>query len=370
MKIKPIVVLLMVSLMLVAGCKKNETPADLNQLLIGQMQAVTDSLIKNTQIPGIVALVVDHKRGIDWLYTAGLSDILNKLPMDGSYTFRIGSNTKTMVGTVLLQLVDEGKLALNDKLSKYFPAYSQSDSITVATMCNMSSGIFNFFEDQTWAKALADNPARVWAPHESVDAGLSHDLYYRPGTGWHYSNTNTFILGMLIEKLTGHSLQAEINNRIITPLGLTNTGLLTSGIALPGSHGRGYYAGSYAEGADVTEYIDASVFWAGGSGYSTPRELQKYVEELVVGGFLSDSLQHRRLTENWVVNEMFSHYGLCLSHRGTFYGNYGDMPGFISSMYHSNDKNCTVIIYFNCQLELKSEFLFKRFMDILYGKDF
>jgi D-alanyl-D-alanine carboxypeptidase len=72
------------------------------------MKAVTDSIIENTNVPGIVALVVDHKRGIDWLYTSGLSDIPNNLPMKGDYTFRIASITKTMAVTVLLQLVDEG----------------------------------------------------------------------------------------------------------------------------------------------------------------------------------------------------------------------------------------------------------------------
>lgn len=80
------------------SCKK-ETTNDSNQMFIDQMKAVTDSIIKNTKVPGIVALVVDHKREIDWLYTAGYSDIPNKLPMDESYTFRIGSNTKTMTGT-------------------------------------------------------------------------------------------------------------------------------------------------------------------------------------------------------------------------------------------------------------------------------
>ncbi|MDD4646248.1 MAG: hypothetical protein PHY99_09710 [Bacteroidales bacterium] len=57
------------------------------------MKAVTDSIITNNKVPGIVALVVDHKRGIDWLYTAGYSDIINKTPMDGNFTVRIGSNT-------------------------------------------------------------------------------------------------------------------------------------------------------------------------------------------------------------------------------------------------------------------------------------
>lgn len=363
-----LVSVLLFTIISLISCEK-ENAFDSNQLLIDQMKAVTDSIITNTKVPGIVALVVDHKRGVDWLYTAGYSDIPNKLPMDGSYTFRIGSNTKTMIGTVLLQLVDEGKLALNDKLSKYYPEYPKADSITITMLCNMTSGIYNFTDNITWQNTLFSDPTKVWTPRESVDMGFSYNFYFSPGSSWHYSNTNTIILGMLIEKLTGNSLQSEIENRIVKPLQLSNTGFLTSGLNLPGIHGRGYYAGDYAENDDFTEYIDVSWAWAAGSAYSTPRELQKYTEALVKGGLLSDSLQQRRCNDMIFLKPDVS-YGLCLLKNGSFYGHNGALPGFSSSMYHSNEKNCTVIIYFNCLLELHPDFLFERFMSILYSDDF
>lgn len=350
------------------SCKK-EAIDDSNQVFIDQMKAVTDSIIQNTKVPGIVALVVDHEREIDWLYTAGYSDIPNKLPMDGSYTFRIGSNTKTMTGTVLLQLIGEGKLALSDKLSKFYPEYPKADSITIAMLLNMTSGISNYTDNETWQYELFTNPTKVWTPQESVDIGFSDDFYFSPGSGWFYSNTNTIILGMLIENLTGNSLKSEIENRIVKPLELKNTGFLTSGLQLPGLHGRGYYAGEYAEGEDYTEHFDISWGWAAGSAYSTPRELQKYVEALVKGSLLSDSLQQRRINEMVDLAPGIG-YGYQMLRRGSFYGHNGALPGFTSSMYHSNEKNCTVIIYFNCQLELAPDFLFARFMSILYNGDF
>lgn len=350
------------------SCEK-ETDFDSNQVLIQQMKTVADSVIQNTKVPGVVALVVDHKRGIDWLYTAGYSDIPNKLPMDASHTFRIGSNTKTMTGTVLLQLVDEERLALNDKLSKFYPEYPKADSITIAMLCNMTSGISNYTDNLVWQNTLISNPTKVWTPQEIVDLGFSEDFYFSPGSGMHYSNTNTFILGMLIERLTGNSLQSEIENRILKPLNLNNTGFLTSGLNLPGVHGRGYYAGEYAEDEDLTEYFDVSWGWAAGSAYSTPRELHKYVEVLVHGGLLSDSLQQRRCNDMIAATPTVG-YGLCLLKRGSFYGHNGGLPGYTSSMYHSNDKNCTVIIYFNSQLELTPDFLFARFMSILYGENY
>jgi D-alanyl-D-alanine carboxypeptidase len=359
---------ILISGLLVFSCEK-EKLIEPNQLVIDQLKAVTDSLIQNSKVPGVVALVVDYKQGIDWLYTAGVSDIPNNLPMNSDYTFRIASNTKTLTGTILLQLVDEGKLALNDKLSKYYPEYPKSDSITISMLCNMTSGIFSYTDDEMWEIEVLNNPAKAWTPQELVDVAFSNDFYFEPATGWHYSNTNTIILGMIIEELTGNSLQEEIENRIINPLQLKKTGFLTSGLELPGIHGRGYYYGEYIENLDLTEYFDISQAWAAGSVYSTPRELQKYVETLVSGGFLSDTLQEKRLNDLYMVSSI-NGYGLCLLKRGTFYGHNGSVYGFTSSMYHSKSKNCTVIIYFNCELDIHPDYLFLRFMHILYGADY
>jgi D-alanyl-D-alanine carboxypeptidase len=351
----------------VISCKK-DTPADPNEPLISRMKAVTDSIIQNTHVPGVVALVVDYNKGIDWLYTAGYSDIPNKLPMDGSYTFRIASVTKTMTVTVLLQLVDEGKLSLNDKLSKYFPTYPKSDSITIAMLCNMTSGISNYNGNPVFQQTKTENPQKVWSPQELVDMGLSQ-FYFSPGTSYAYSNTNTYIVGQIIESLTGTTLETEINNRIIIPLNLSKTGFLTSGLTFPGPHGRGYCWGLYKENEDLTEYYDISMAWAAGSAYATPRELLKYAEALVKGGLISDSLQYRRL-HDMVPVSAGTDYGLGIFHRKSFYGHNGIAPGYTVSMYHSLVKDCTVIIYFNSAIEVQPDALFYRFMDILYGNDY
>lgn len=352
------------------SCEKEETP-DPNQPLIDLMKAVTDSVVQNTEVPGVVALVVDHKRGINWMYTAGYSDIENKLPMDSSYTFRIASNTKTFTGTVLLQLVGEGKLAMEDKLSKFYPQFPKADSITITMLCNMTSGIFNYTDDEAMQYDVFENPARVWTPQELVNIGFSHDFSFSPGKGWQYSNTNTVMLGMIIEQLTGNTLEEEIEARIINPLKLRNTGFITSGRALPGEHGKGYYYGEYSEeDADMTNFVDLSWVWAAGAAYSTPRELQYYVEKLVGGGLLPTVVQEKRISDIHMISPTIG-YGTCLLKRGTFYGHNGAILGFTSSMYHSIEKNCTVIIYFNCLLNtMQPDFLFHRYMNILYGTDF
>jgi len=359
--------------LIISGCDSDSsTKPNENQELINKLKAVTDSLIENTDLPGIVALVVDKTKGIDWVYEVGYSDLEQKLPMNKDYTFRIGSNTKTMTNTVLFQLIGEGKLSLEDTLSKFFPTFKEANKITITMLCNMSSGYFNYSEDtEYFGKTLEENPTKVWTPQELVNVSFLHDLYFEPGQDIHYSNTNTIILGMLIEKLTGNSLETEIQNRIITPLGLQKTKFLTFGLEFPGPHGKGYYTDNDEINTEVTNRYDVSWGWAAGSAYSTPRELQKYVEKLVAGGLLSDSLQNIRLTKHFIPDDGKNAYGLGIVHRGTFFGHNGGMPGFTSSMYHSNSKNCSIIIYFNCQKTgLIPDDLFLRYVDILYGNNY
>jgi len=349
-----------------------------NQILISKMKAAVDSVLKaaadsmlnNTKVPGLVALVFDRNKGIEWIYEAGYSNIPEKLPMNRDYTFRIGSNTKTIVVTVLLQLVDEGKVSLYDKLSKYFPEYPKADKVTVEMLANMTSGIFNYTNDEEFWNEMMANPTKVLTPDELIEIGLfKHGYNFEPGEKFEYSNTNTIIIGKIIEKVTGNSLENEINNRIIQLLQLTKTGFLTSGLDFPGPHPRGYYAGEYEPDFDVTTLCDISWAWAAGSAYSTPFELQKYVQTLVGGGFISDSLQQKRLNDVRMINDI-SGYGIGILKRGSFYGHNGGLPGFTSSMYHSNLRNTTIIIYFNSQLPEIPDVLFLRIVEILYGKDF
>lgn len=342
-----------------------------NEELIARMQEATDKVIETTHVPGIVALVADHSLKINWVYTAGVSDIPNSTPANASYTFRVGSNTKTFVVTVLLQLVAEGKISLDDKLSNFFPEFQNANKITIAMLCNMTSGIPNYTEDDYFLDRMLNHPKRVWSPLELVRIGINKEFSFEPGTSWKYSNTNTILLGMIIEKLTQNSLQREIGMRVVDKLGLRQTDFLTSGTELPGIHGRGYYEGEYVQGVDMTEHYDISWGWAAGSVYSTPLELQKYVEAMVGGGLLPDDIQTRRFSEHIVHFDENIAYGLGILKRGTFYGHNGSLPGFTTSMYHSPEKNCTVIISFNSQLEdTIPDQLFDRFVEILYGGNY
>lgn len=366
--------LTMISVLVFLSCKKNDDPQPgPNDLLIERMKVAADSVVQTTRVPGVVVLVIDNKKSLDWLYSTGVSDIPNQIPSNGNLVFRIGSCTKTFTITVLLQLAGEGKVSFSDKLSKYFPQYPKSDSVTILMLTNMTSRIHDYFHiTPSLFETMRTYPTKIWTPSELTGLGFNVGFDSIPGLGWGYSNTNTILVGRIIEQVTGNSLETEIKNRIITPLSLVNTGFITSGIDLPGNHGRGYYFIDYIEGEDFTEYFDASVYWAAGSIYSTPRELAKYAGVLVGGGLLPDSLQIRRLHDDFYYMPDIA-YGIGIAKQGSFYGHSGEMPGFMTNMYHSNDKQCTIIIYYNSLLigpENDPDKLFKRIVHILYGDNF
>ena len=355
-------------LIVISACKK-EISVDENAQSVNQIKSIADSIIQNTKVPGLVAIIIDKKKNINLSYAVGLSDIPNKIPITKENTFRIGSNTKTFTGTILLQLVEEGKVLLEDPLSTYFPNYPKSNNITIRMLCNMTTGIPDYTLIQGWMDAMEQNPAKKWDPTELVNWAFTENFLFEPGTQFNYSNTNTVLLGMIIEKVTGNTLEKEINNRIVQPLQLSRTGLITSGISFPGPFSKGYYLGSYVARDEQTEVFDYSYIWAAGSVYSTPKELQHYAEALVEGSLLSPKMQLKRLTEVNVIAPNAA-YGYSLLKRGSFYGHNGTVFGYTSSMYHSKERASTIIIYFNGMLEIHPDYLFNRIVNLLYGKDY
>jgi D-alanyl-D-alanine carboxypeptidase len=118
-----------------------------------------------------------------------------------------------MVATVALQLVDEGKLSLTDKLSKFFPLYPKADLVTM--LLTMTSGIYNYALDSTFEPTPASTPTKVLTPKELVDMAFRHPYDFTPGTANTYTNTNYILLGLIIEKVTCSRLKTEIDKRLL-----------------------------------------------------------------------------------------------------------------------------------------------------------
>ncbi len=123
--------------------------------------------------------------------------------------FRAGSVTKTFTGNLALQLVDQGRLSLDDPVSRYVEGVPDGDRITVRMLLNHSSGLFNYGADKALNETITADPHKVWTPAELVAVAVSNPPYFPPGEGCTYSNTNYVLLGMIIEKVTGRAFEDD-----------------------------------------------------------------------------------------------------------------------------------------------------------------
>ncbi len=311
------------------------------------LDELTTRVMDKHDIPGMVIGVWVPGEGT-WVKAKGEADIQTGRPMEQSDKFRIGSITKSFTTTLILQLVDDGMLSLDDKLEKYVSGIPGGDKITVRQLCNNTSGLFEYGDDEDLVNTLATDPQKKWTPRELVDVAISHEPYFPPGEGWHYSNTNFILLGMIIEKVTGKKLADEYQTRIFDELGLDNTSFSDTS-EMTGDYSHGYaYEEDDKELVDFTEYLDPSIHWAAGAIVSNLDDLKVWAKALAGGELISDAMHKEQLT--WVDipgEEGISKYGLGIFDIGGLTGHNGQTPGYQSSMFYLPKKDATIIVLLN-----------------------
>ncbi|MDQ6853854.1 MAG: beta-lactamase family protein [Actinomycetota bacterium] len=332
------------------------------------LQPKLEQLVKDMLVPGAVVVVRSEELG-NWSTKFGTRTLGDKRPIGIDDHVRIGSNTKTMTGTVILQLVQEGKLRLDDPVSKFRPDVPNGENITVEQLMDMRSGLYNYSDSLELNQALDTNPKRVWTPDELLAMALAHPPYFPPGEGYHYTNTNFVLLGMIIDRLTADSLDHAFQERIFKPLGLDNTSLpKRHSKAIPEPHPQGYMFGtnvstldSQVLPADQQAEASAGTFkpsnvtnerpswaWAAGGAISTTDDLARYVRALVGGGLLHEDLQRQRLDSMQPVdptNPTSPSYGLALAKLGPLFGHTGEIPGFQSFMGYDPVRKIAVVVW-------------------------
>jgi D-alanyl-D-alanine carboxypeptidase len=276
-------------ILLVAGCSgsDNQGPYQQTERLL---QDSLDASVATIGVPGATMTVVGPD-GANWVCVNGLSNRENSIAMTPGLKFRIGSVTKTFTATVILQLVQEGWLKLNDTLDSFLPGLVPNGArITIRQLLNHTSGIFDYAQAQNpnFLQALYDNPLRKWTREELVAIANANGPYFSPGTGFHYSNTNYVLLGMIIEQRTGSTYAQEVRSRIFVPLGLQNTSIPDTP-DMPEGSTRGY---TYDSTKAVNErWVNTTRFdpsWAFGTGsvISNSEDMLIWIEALMTGALL------------------------------------------------------------------------------------
>lgn len=310
------------------------------------LQKTLNAQMAKYKVPGAIVGMWFPDIG-NWVVGAGKGDKSTGAAPKTTDRVRIGSITKTFTATVVLQLVDEGKLTLDDKLSKYEPQVPGADGITIRQLLNMTSGLFNYTDDKVFWTQFMNNPKAVWKPQQVVDIAIAHPAVFPPGQKYMYCNTNYVLLGMIIEKVTGKKAGDEITTRIIDKLGLKNTSFpMTTDMPTPYMHG---YIPATGEPNDSGNLVDYSVysptpFWTAGGIISNLDDVKTWAQALGTGKLLSKQMHDEQLKFSAPNTES---YGLGVMKGGSFLGHSGEVPGYNSSMYYDPAEKAWSITFIN-----------------------
>lgn len=267
-----------------AGAAGTAPPPPPRAELSAALRAVTDA-----GSTGAIAGVRDADGR--WRGQSGVADIRRQAPPSSTGQVRIASISKSFVATMVLQLVDEGRLGLDDPVARHLPRLlPYPERITIRQLLQHTSGLPRDLPPKhTWASLPEIDTERFvhFEPERVVQLSTSQPLLFRPGTNWAYSNTGYTVLGLLVERMTGQRLEAALAERITGPLRLRGTYLVRDFPFLPGHAARGYEQLYPAPAGltDVTVY-NFSRYFGSGSMISSMADLNRFFTALFGGELL------------------------------------------------------------------------------------
>jgi D-alanyl-D-alanine carboxypeptidase len=299
--------------------------------------------------PGAILLARDGSSTIR--LASGYANLKSRAPLRITDRFRVGSVTKTFVAAVVLQLAGESRLALDDSVERWLPGLVPNGrAISIRRLLDMTSGLFDYLNDgdTTIERALLGGDwTHVWKPRQLVRIATSHPPRFRPGSSWSYCNTCYVLLGLIVERATGHTLAHELQRRILVPMRLNGT-TFDSSPRISGRHAHGYELLGMPPLADVS-ILSPSAAWAAGAMVSTAGDLARFYGALLGGDLLAPDLLASMTTARRVSKDFG--YGLGLARLtlpcGTAWGHDGGIPGYRAWAVSSRDGARQVVVLAN-----------------------
>jgi len=382
-KRKVVAVALMTGVALVglSSCQRQQESA-LKPIDKAALQTMVDTTARELLIPGVVVFLRTPQGEFTVSYGTTLLGATS--PPAADTHFRIASNTKTMTAAVIVLLAQEGKLSLNDPVSKYVPGVPNGDNITITELLNMRSGLYDYTSDPIISKTIDTDPAKVWTPAEVLAIAFAHPPNFSPGKQYEYNNTNYALLGLVAEKVDGKPLAQIMHDRWFGPLNMQNTELPSSTVnTIPKPYSHGYLYGSSSVALvgeppyspeiqaaaragtllpkDYTN-VNHSFASAAGGVISTANDLAIWIKALVGGKVLNADYQRRwfdslQPEDPSKPNGQKYGYGIVQLSWGpnTIYFHGGETPGYNSKISYDLANDVTLIIWTNLTVSLDGQ---------------
>ncbi|MER7575558.1 serine hydrolase domain-containing protein [Streptomyces sp. NPDC126514] len=319
-------------------------PGGLGHKLTARLDKAIADVRREAGIPGLTVGLWMPGKG-SYVRSTGVADKITGAPMRPDLHARIGSETKTFTVTALLQLVDDGRVRLDDPIAKYIRGVPDGRRITLRHLAEMRSGLFSYTEDDDFVQALLSDPRRPYTPRELLSYAFKHPNNAPPNTTFEYSNTNIVLLGLVIEKVTGRHLADVIHRRVLRPAGMHRT-LFPHGAEFPEPHARGYTNQTLSgEVEDATDW-NPSWAWAAGAMISDLQDLRRWAPILATGKLLSPETQKQRL-KTLPTGHPGTSYGLGIVNSGGWIGHNGSLPGYETVTVYLPSKKATLVLIMN-----------------------
>jgi D-alanyl-D-alanine carboxypeptidase len=318
-----------------------------------KLQAVLDKDVNLQKVPGFQAFVRTSD-GKTWSGASGTTDLARQNLMQRDDVIRIGSTTKTFTAVLVLKLVEEGRLSLDDSISKWFPSVPNAEVITIRQLLNHSSGISEIIPKGLMKSII---PSTYWKRDELVKLITQDPLLFTPGTQFSYSNSNYILLGFIIEDVTGKTVLQLLHEQILKPLNLKHTYFIpyeqTPARLVTGfDRDLAKIPGMLEINPDNTSW--ATLAFTSGAIASTADDLGVFFENLFAGKLLAPSTMEEMKTFIYATNPGFTEQtgsGLGLMRLEVagqeLIGHVGQFMGSTSIAMYAPEKGDTIVVTSN-----------------------
>ena len=325
--------------------------------------------ITNQGVVGISMSVYKPQNGI-WLGASGKADLFNNIDMQPCNYSRVGSTVKMFTATIILQLAEEGKLNLDDKVANYLQGdvigkIENAETATIRQLLQHSSGIYNYIQNLEFQTASLNNLIKEWKAADLLKYAYHKKAYFKPGEDVTYSNTNYILLGLLIEKIENKPLFQVFDERIIIPLHLNNTQFAGKN-PVPKGIVRGYV--DFYSNLNVIEstyYSGWDYYTADGGLISNTYDMNVFFRALMNGKIINSNSLNQMLSwktpKNKDANYFPIDFGLGIfkieTNKGIAYMHAGDAIGYYANMIYFPSDQTTIVYACNSNYGKIDEFI-------------